>query len=447
MRKVIRKRFSILFMICVLVCAFLSAPLKAAAREKSEVDEIISSIPSDWPNAPEIGARAAVLLDAQSGEILYAKNATEMMYPASTTKLMTALLTLENCSLQDIVDFDFNAINIPPGSSHVGMRRGEQMVLRECLISLLLPSANEVANALAQHTAGTISNFVLMMNDRAKQLGAVNTAFTNPNGLHDEAHYTCAYDLALIMRACVQNTTFVEIASMQSYVHHADELLNKDIPMTNTNMMIRPSSEYYNEYVVLGKTGHTEESGYNLVTYAEKDGTSLICVVMGCESGNQYVSTQSLLDYGLNYFHTVLPAELDQSLSMESAFTGSPIALPTPEISLLSLDTTESILLPDNVTFDQLDKECVITDSGMLINYSYEGYPLGTVTLNNTSNEETHPLFVKKDTSALQVTEVPDLALVDGWILVSLAVLTVFLVLFIRVIARMTLPKKRFTIS
>ena len=442
-----KKALSLLLIFILAGTVLCPGTVRASAREKSEVDEIISSIPSDWPQAPSVNAPSAVLMDAQSGEILYAKNATEAMYPASTTKLMTALLTLENCSLQDIVDFDFNAINIPAGSSHIGMRRGEKMVLRECLIGLLLPSANEVANALAQHTAGTIGNFVMMMNDRAERLGAVNTVFTNVNGLHDDAHYTCAYDLALVMRACIQNTTFVEIASMQSYVHHADELLDKDIPMTNTNMMIRPSSEYYNEFVVLGKTGHTEESGYNLVTYAEKDGTHLICVVMGCESGNQYVSTQSLLDYGLNYFHTVLPAELDQSLRMESAFTSSPIALPTPEISLLSLDTTESILLPDNVTFNMLDKECVVTDSGMLINYFYEGYPLGTVTLNSASQKESHPLFVDKSAAGLAKEEVPDLALIDGWILITLAVLTVFLVLFLRVIARLTLPKKRFTIS
>ncbi len=442
-----KRVFACILAVTAALTALLSVHISVSARERSEVDEIISSIPADWPQAPSVNAQAAVLLDANSGEILYAKNATERMYPASTTKLMTALLTLENCSMQDVVDFDFNAINIPPGSSHIGMKRGEQMVLRECLISLLLPSANEVANALAQHTAGSIKNFVEMMNERAGQLGAVNTVFTNANGLHDENHYTCAYDLALVMRSCVQNTAFVEIASMQSYVHHADELLNKDIPMTNTNMMIRPSSEYYNEYVILGKTGHTEESGYNLVTYAEKDGTSLICVVMGCESGSQYVSTQSLLDYGLNYFHTVLPAELDQSLSMESAFTSSPIALPTPEISLLSLDTTESILLPDNVTFDKLDKECVVTDSGMLINYFYEGYPLGTVTLNNTAQNQPHPLFVSRGAQDLEKEEIPDLALVDGWILITVAVLILFLIFFVRLIARMTLPKKRFTMG
>ncbi len=442
-----KKIFAFFLTAVMFILTLASFPVQVSAREKSEVDEIIDSIPSDWPQAPSISAPAAVLMDAHSGEILYAKNATERMYPASTTKLMTALLTLENCSMQDIVDFDFNAINIPPGSSHIGMRRGEQMVLRECLIGLLLPSANEVANALAQHTAGSIKNFVEMMNERAEQLGAVNTVFTNANGLHDDAHYTCAYDLALIMRSCIQNSSFVEIASMQSYVHHADELLDKDIPMTNTNMMIRSSSEYYNEYVVLGKTGHTEESGYNLVTYAEKDGTTLICAVMGCESGNQYVSTQSLLDYGLNYFHTVLPAELDQSLSMESAFTSSPIALPTPEISLLSLDTTESILLPDTVTFDKLDKECVVTGSGMLINYFYEGYPLGTVTLNNTAQTESHPLFVSRSSQELKKEEIPDLALLDGWILITVAVLIIFLIFFVRMIARMTLPKKRFTMG
>jgi len=405
---------------------FLS--LTAAAQDREDVDAVIASIPADWPQAPTVSAATAILMDAASGEILYAKNATDPMYPASTTKLMTALLTLENASLSDIVTFSPKAVSIPSGSSHIGMRRNEQMVLRECLYGLLLPSANEVANALAEHVTGTIKSFVVLMNERAYRLGAVNTVFKNVNGLHEEGHVTCAYDLALVMQACIENNTFVEISSSQSYVHHSDGLLPKDIPMTNTHMMIRPSSEYYNEYVVCGKTGHTDESGYNLVTYAEKDGMGLIAVVMGCENGGQYTSTQALLDYGFNYFHTVLPAELDSSLNMEEAFTASPLALPVPERPLLTLDAGGSILLPEGVTFDMLTKEVTEVNASKQITYSYQGYPLGSVQLISPDDEEENPIYEKKAEERLSIEEVPDLVVLDGWLI---AVIVLLFLLFI----------------
>lgn len=352
------------------------------------------------------------------------------MYPASTTKLVTALLTLENASPQDIVEFSPNAVAIPSGSSHIGMRRGEKMVLQECLYGLLLPSANEVANALAEHTAGSIKTFVKQMNERVYQLGGVNTAFTNCNGLQSPGHYTCAYDLALVMRACVENSTFVEISSAQSYVHHKDTLLPKDIPMTNTDMMIRPSSEFYNEYVVCGKTGHTDEAGYNLVTYAVKNETKLIVVVMGCENGNQYVSTQSLLDYGFNYFHTVLPSELDDALNLEDAFTMSPLEVPTAGLSLLTMDASDTILLPDTLTFDLLQKSVEDTDDGKKITYSYKNYPLGTVSLSYADKKGERVILRNKFAELPDLSLPEDLYTIDGWLVLALVLLTVGLVLF-----------------
>ncbi len=436
------RRF-LLTALAVLLLAVGTRP--AAAADKAEIDAIIASIPSDWPKAPSVSAKTAVLMDADSGEILYAKDATKAMYPASTTKLMTALLTLENCSLTDIVDFPFAAVNIPAGSSHIGMRRGEQMVLRECLYGLLLPSANEVANALAIHISEYIDNFVVLMNERAYQLGAVNTVFTNANGLHDDGHYTCAYDLAVIMQACAHNTAFVEIASTPSYVHHADALLDKDIPMTNTDLMIRSSSEYYNPDVVCGKTGHTEISGYNLVSYAERDGMHLISVVMGCENGAQYTSTQSLLDYGFNYFHQVLPGELDSSLNMNASFTSSPLALPVPEVPLLVLDEGGTILLPETITFDLLDKRVEDTEDGKLITYVYQGFPLGSVRLSGEDNGRSNPIFVQKEEEALSISSAEPMAAIDGWLIVSLAALLVLLIAFIVMTARIVTPKKKYT--
>ena len=413
------KRFVALFLIFLLAGLFAASPLSVrAGLDTDEVDEIIASIPEDWPEAPEIDCGAAILIDAESGEILYAKNATQKMYPASTTKLMTALLTLENASLQDIVTFSSKAVTIPSDSSYIGMRRGEKMVLRECLYGLLLPSANEVANALAEHVSGDMSTFVVRMNERMFQLGGVNTQFANANGLHTDGHYTCAYDLALVMQECVKNTNFVEISSQLSYVHHADELLPKDIPMMNTNYMIRPSSEYYSEYVVCGKTGHTAESGYNLVTYAEKDGTQLVVVIMGCENGLQYRGTQSLLDYGFNYFHRVLPSSLDDSLNIENYFTASPLEIPTPEIPLLKIDQTSTILLPDSVTSDDLEKTVVDTPTGKQITYTYQGYPLGTVVLSYVSKGAESSFLIDRSDVTLDYELPKNLNLIDGWLLV-----------------------------
>ena len=426
------------FFLTILLAGLLLAPSVSvrAALDTDEVDDIIASIPKDWPEAPEIEAEAAILIDAESGEILYAKNATKKMYPASTTKLMTALLTLENASLQDIVKFSAKAVTIPSNSSYIGMRRGEQMVLRECMYGLLLPSANEVANALAEHVSGDMSTFVVRMNERMFQLGGVNTQFANPSGLHTDGHFTCAYDLALVMQECVKNTNFVEISSQLSYVHHSDELLPKDIPMMNTNLMIRPSSEYYSEYVVCGKTGHTDESGHNLVTYAEKDGTRLVVVIMGCENGQQYVGTQSLLDYGFNYFHRVLPSSLDASLNLENYFTASPLQIPAPEISLLRIDSSSTILLPDNVTSEDLEKTTVDTPTGKQITYTYQGYPLGTVVLSYVSKGAEAAFLIDRSDVSLDEELPKNLNLIDGWLIVLIGGMSFIFLLLLFWLAR-----------
>ena len=192
-----------------------------------------------------------------------------------------------------------------------------------------------------------------------------------------------------------------------------------------------------------GKTGHTAESGYNLVTYAEKDGVHLIVVVMGCENGSQYVATQSLLDYGFNYFHLVLPAELDSSLDLQSSFTSSSLALPTPGISLLTVDSSDSILLPDTVTFDKLDKTVEDTDDGKLVIYTYQGYPLGTVTLSYSSAKASNQLFVPEEDVDLTPQPVPNLSMLDGYLLLTIVGLTIVLILIITVMVRWNHPRKK----
>ncbi len=235
---------------------------------------------------------------------------------------------------------------------------------------------------------------------------------------------------------------FTDIASQKSYVHHADDLLPKDIPMTNTNQMIRDTSAYYNSFAICGKTGHTDEAGYNLVTYAEKDGTKLIVVVMGCEKNGEYVATQSLLDYGFNYFHTMLPANLDESLNMENAFTDSPLQLPTPDRPLLNINATDTILVPDNVTFDMLEKTVTEADGIISVTYRYQGYPLGTVTLTQKSGTEVSRMF-RQDETELKKETLPSVRVIDGRVLLLIAGMTLIASAVFLFFKNMLKPKKR----
>ena len=174
----------------------------------------------------QIDAKASILVNAETGEIIHADNERERLYPASCTKIMTALLVLEKCNLDDVVTMqeeDFTDVN--NGASNAGLKTGEQITVENLLYCLMLPSGNEAANALARVTAGSVDEFVQMMNDRAKELGCVNTHFVNPNGLHNDAHYSCAYDLYLIAQQAMENSTFATIVNTAQ----------KRLPATNQN--------------------------------------------------------------------------------------------------------------------------------------------------------------------------------------------------------------------
>ena len=159
-----------------------------------------------------------ILVDAKTGKILYSKDAFKKMYPASTTKLMTAILTLENCKLDDIVTVSHNAIfSIPVGYSHASLKEGEQLTVEQLLNVLLIPSANDAAVALAEHIAGSVEEFAEMMNNKAKELGCIGTHFVNPNGIHNEDHYSTAYDLSIIGRYAMKFEDIMRIATVNQY--------------------------------------------------------------------------------------------------------------------------------------------------------------------------------------------------------------------------------------
>ncbi|MGN0297842.1 MAG: D-alanyl-D-alanine carboxypeptidase family protein [Lachnospiraceae bacterium] len=396
-RYFVKKHIFIYSLLFCLIVSHLNFP--SFADKKADVDSQINSLPtSDWPDAPQISSEAAILVELNTGVILYAKNATKLMYPASTTKLMTALLTLENCDLDDIHTFTASEVNtIPSGSSHIGMRPNESLTVRDCLYGLLLPSANEVANGLAIQVGGDMDSFVELMNQRAQELGCVNTHFVNPNGLHNENHYTCAYDLFLILQACVNIPSFVEISSSPTYYRYADELLDKDIPMANTHSMIRINTEYYYEKAICGKTGWTDEAGRCLTTYASDGSIDLICVTMNAEAPQQFIDTKTLLEYGFQNFSVVNAATHDTIYSGSSS-ADSLLNIPFPTIQLLQMSANSHVLLPSTREFSNLDTQLTTSSDGVYtLNYSLNGYPLGTASLFAPQAVVKNPLKIEKE--------------------------------------------------
>lgn len=246
---------------------------------------------------PAIAAQGAALLNASTGEFLYTKNGDTQYYPASITKLMTALLVAESCNLSDTVTFSATATtNLESGAVSLNLVEGDQLSVEQCLYALLLKSANEVGNALAEHVAGSNAAFAERMNAKAAALGCTNTHFANPHGLNDPNHYTTAHDMALIAKAAFENETVRKVASTLSYSLPATKK-NGARTITMGHKMLNPSDSRYYPGIIGGKTGYTSKAGNTLVTAAEKDGTRLIAVILK-SSSTHYTDTKALLDYG-----------------------------------------------------------------------------------------------------------------------------------------------------
>lgn len=333
-----------------------SVPITAFA------DDPVSAPSVAWPEPPEIESAAAVVIEASTGSILYNKSAYDAYYPASTTKLMTSLLAIEQCPLSDIVTCSKDSVeSIGWDSSRIGLVAGESIDMENALYAILLASANEVSYAVAEHIGGTMENFVAMMNQRAADLGCVNTHFVNPHGLDNEDHYSCPYDLALIARQAIEYTTFRRVSG--SYNHQIPATNKNDARwISNTHPFIKKNVVY--EGVFAGKTGSTSKAGSCLVTCAERNGMTLICVIMKApNSATVQSDTKTLLDYAFNNF-TLSPIAASES-STKNAF---PIlfedeeALISDVSSPLSISDT-SLVLPTGASYSDLTKKITLSPS------------------------------------------------------------------------------------
>lgn len=372
-------------------------------EERLEIQRAIpieSNQVPNWPAGPVVGADSAILIEAETGTILYEKNIHQREYPASTTKILTALIASERCDLDEIVTFSHDAVfDTPRDSSHIAMDVGQELTMEQCLNAMLIRSANEVCFATAEHITGTTdwSVFADIMNERAGELGCLNSHFANPNGLPDENHYTTAYDLAMIGRAFFANEMLCKITLTRRMEFPATEKLPQGKLEVNL-MKIIPGGEYAYEYLVGCKTGYTDDARSCLVSCAEKDGLKLICVVMKDEAPYQYEDTISLFNYGFSNFDKVNVSQAETKYNIDDSnmfYSGNDIFGSSQ--SLLALNKDDYIILPRTASFEDVDSAISYDtgnpDQAAVIRYTYHGADIGSVRVNFTLDDSDSYIF------------------------------------------------------
>ena len=313
---------------------------------------------SGWPQASDISSEAAVVMEDSTNTILYSKNADEVLYPGSTVKIMTCLLALENCQLTDEVTMTATGVSgVTDGGASIASQVDEVFTIEQCLYAIMVASANDIALQIAEHTGGSVEAFVQMMNDRATALGCTNTVFTNPTGLPDENQHTTAHDMALIMQAAIQNDAFRTIAAATSYTIPATNKaaarnLTSKFTMTDTG-----NSGFY-EGCIGGKEGYTEASGSTLVCAAQRNGMTLISVVLKGASGQTAPDAASILNYGFDQFQIASLGDSDFSI-----ISGGEVVLPVGA-------STDSLTTQDSQNGNEIQRT-----------YLFGGTPVGSATL------------------------------------------------------------------
>jgi D-alanyl-D-alanine carboxypeptidase (penicillin-binding protein 5/6) len=270
--------------------------------------------------ADDIVSEAALLMDAKTGQVLFQKRGEEQMFPASMTKIVTGLLAAERLTMEEIAEVTESAVNIEEwNSSNIALSPGERLPVDSLMYGLMLPSANDAANVLAEHIAGNQRDFAQLMTERARQAGATNTRFANAHGLHDPRHYTTALDMARITRDAINNPVFMQYFGAATHTIPATNLQPEERPFTNYQYMLVDTTDHYDPRVFGGKVGYTNEARHTMSTAATQDGRTLICVVMSSEGRNdKFRDTALLLDFGFDEFYGItIPKEELKGLETE----------------------------------------------------------------------------------------------------------------------------------
>ncbi|WP_097004833.1 D-alanyl-D-alanine carboxypeptidase family protein [Lacrimispora amygdalina] len=363
----------------------------------------------DWPSDTGIQAEAGIVIDADSGTVIFGQNIHAAYPPASITKILTALIVLENSNLSDMVTFSKDSVyNVEEGSGNkLNVTNGDTLSVEDCLYSLILHSCNQAANALAEHVAGSREEFVRMMNDKLTELGCTESHFDNPSGLNGDTQYVTAYDMALIARAAYNNKKLVEISSAISHKIPPTANNPEGLTIYNEHRLVKTtdeSSQFYYPAAVAGKTGYLIKAGNTLVTYAQKDGRRMISVILKGSPRQYFVDGKDLLEFGFSQFENLPVAGNDTEYT-----TGDkPVSIGTKSYqpSDLELEPDTVITVPKGAQFSQVDKE-LVTDlpadspkgAVALIRYTYNDRVVGQTYLLLKAQEESQSETSVSETS------------------------------------------------
>ena len=335
-------------LISLLLCLILTCSFAAFVPFVSFVTLVSAENPvPDF----EIMSQSAVVMEVETGQVLYNRGMNDKQYPASITKVMTALVALEKGKLTDVITVSEHAVTSVQGTSHIALAPGEVLTLEEALYGMMLASANDCSVAIAENVGGSEEAFVKLMNEKAKELGAVNTNFVNPHGLHDVNHYTTAYDMALITREAMKNPDFVRIAGSKMYTMSATNKQGEERLHSNQNLMLHPG-QYYYEYARFGKNGFTTPAQNTMVVEAKRGSLELVCVVMHCTDGYyKYTEAAKLLDFCYDNFYKT---------KIDDGLLNPPVAKLAGTFGTIGkvdfqLEGDVSVMLPNGVGIDSLE--------------------------------------------------------------------------------------------
>ena len=378
MIKTVKKIISYI-MVCVLFLS-MCIPCEAAQTSTSTASDANATT-----GFPQITSTSAIIMDAQSGQIIYEKNSHTRQYPASITKIMTAYLAIKNGDLNSTITMSDAAVwGIDRNSSHIALDVGEEISMSDALYAVMLMSANEAAWAIAEQVSGSLENFVQLMNDTAQSLGCKDTHFTNANGLHDPDHYTTAYDMALITKEALTSKTFREYASETYHEIPPTNMNNETRYLTQGNRMMLSNSEYYYPACQGGKTGYTDDAGGTLVVWAEKNDMQLICVTMGApDNATNYTDSIALFNYVFNnYSNTTLLSDYEfdaEAATTAQNFLNDYYGCENLGTMHLSVDNNQPFIFANNADRTKLQMNFVPSadrlDEGYIgtLEVSYEG--------------------------------------------------------------------------
>ena len=411
----IKKLFSRILSFAI-ICSFLSSiPVNAIDYKKQAEErksmEIESNSYDNWPLGPAIGAEAAILMDANTGAILYEKNIHKKLYPASITKLLSTYIAVQECDLDEMVTFSEDAVYSINWweDANMGVYAGSSLTVEEVLYGILVGSANEAAYAIAEHVSGNLENFAVLMNKTAKELGCKNSNFVTPNGIHDENHYTTAYDMALIAKAFFSNDTLTKMSATTRFDVPVTKTQTREGLVLSAKSQLHPGKPYAYSPLVGTKTGYTDQARQTLVSCAEKNGLKLICVILKEEAPAQFTDTIELFNYGFDNFEALHLNEVNNQYSIDNHFFTTDVDLLGSSKTILSLNKNDYIVLPNTISFEDLTSNVTYDNknesSVACINYYYKNYLLGKINVKLAVDEPAVFDFGNQKSTTLNIVE------------------------------------------